>query len=115
MTTSKNDALRRKLELLRKTSEIDLLLEKGDVEEQALQSSAVDAQPTEESHILDLMENPMVEAEGRKPRPINSRKISRAKPKREMESKSARARTKPRAQKTRKAVRVAQSKKKRRK
>jgi hypothetical protein len=57
---SNKDKLRKKLELLKKTSEIDAILQKGDIEEQALTTGAGDSRPEDESHIIDLLDNPSV-------------------------------------------------------
>jgi len=52
----KKSKLAKKLEQFRKTQEINALVAKGAIEEDAIQDSASDAKPAEESHAYDIIE-----------------------------------------------------------
>jgi len=50
--------LKKKLDMLKKTREINEILEKGEIEEQALLNSAEDIHPIDEYHTLELLDRP---------------------------------------------------------
>ncbi len=50
------DKLKKQLEQLKKGSRIDALLERGDIEEQALLNSSEDLRPADEFHTFELLE-----------------------------------------------------------
>jgi hypothetical protein len=58
---SKNELLKKKLELLKKTTEIDATVERGDIEEQAMSNSSVDLHPAEEYHTYDLLDGALMD------------------------------------------------------
>lgn len=51
------DKLKKQLEMLKKSSKIDAMLERGDIEEQALLNSSEDLRPADESHTFELLES----------------------------------------------------------
>ncbi len=51
------DKLKKQLEMLKKSNKVDALLERGDIEEQALLNSSEDLHPADESHTFELLEN----------------------------------------------------------
>lgn len=53
---NKKSKLSKKLEQFRKTQEINALVAEGAIEEDAIQDSASDAKPAEESHAYDIIE-----------------------------------------------------------
>ncbi len=55
MARSRKYLVQKKIEQLRKTREIDDIVERGRVEEQALLDSAGETRPADESHIIDLL------------------------------------------------------------
>ncbi len=50
------EKIRKKLEALRKLQQTRDILEEGGIQNVALQTSADDQRPTEDSHVLDLLE-----------------------------------------------------------
>lgn len=51
------DKLKKQLEMLKKSNKVDILLERGDIEGQALLNSSEDLHPADESHTYELLDN----------------------------------------------------------
>jgi hypothetical protein len=57
MTKRSRPSVQKKIEMLRRTQEINEIVERGSVEEQALLDSAGESRPADEAHVLDLLTN----------------------------------------------------------
>jgi hypothetical protein len=55
MASKKKSITRKKLELLKRTQEITAIVERGQIEEQALLDSAGESRPVDEDHVADLL------------------------------------------------------------
>ncbi len=55
-TNTNKEKLKKKFEQFRKANEIDAIIQRGDIEEQALSNSAGESRPADESHAMDLLE-----------------------------------------------------------
>ena len=63
MAKKKASPAQRRLEILRKTQEITSIVERGNIEEQALSDSAGTQGVADEEHIIDLLSNSREEEE----------------------------------------------------
>ena len=65
MADRKKASLSKKLEMLRKTQEITEIVERGNIEEQALADSAGESRPADEDHVIDLLTNAQQQSRAR--------------------------------------------------
>lgn len=94
MGLSKKSKMQKRLEQLRKTQEINAIVERGSVEEQALLDSAGETRPVDEEQVLNLLNKSEEESQylgstttgGR----IGGRKASRKLPRRKLARKGRR-------------------------
>lgn len=97
MTTSKKLSIQKKIERLRKTLEINEIVERGRIEDQALLDSAGESRPADELHATDLLTRAQLQSV--------SASEARSMPQRMSRKKSQSRRSKPKAKKAKRSRR----------
>lgn len=103
MAKSSKASIQKKIERLRKTQEINEIVERGSVEEQALLDSAGESRPADESHVSDLLSTAQQQSDVYRENRSSPKKLARKSPQRF--SKRTKAKAKAKAKKAKKSRR----------
>ena len=95
MTTNKSK-LQKKLEALKKMQQTNAIIEEGGIQSQAILTSAGEQRPSEDAHILDLLERTKARAN------VVPKKIEKARTKHITSKKVTKTKAKPKAKSSKK-------------